>query len=133
MLEKGHVPPVGRIARTVWSVGLALGVWYVRDRRTPHSRSRLSARLRRSFEQLGSTYVKLGQIVSGGEGLFPAELVSEFKLLRDRVPPEPFADIRAVVEADLGAPLRGDLRALRLRADRGGVDRAGARGAPAHR
>jgi len=106
MLEKGLVPPVGRIARTVWSVGLALGVWYVRDRRTEHSRAGLSARLRRSFEQLGSTYVKLGQIVSGGEGLFPAELVAEFKNLRDRVPAEPFADIRAVVESDLGVPLQ---------------------------
>ncbi len=106
MLEKGRVPPVGRIVRTVSSVGLALGVWYVKDRRTPRSRAGLSARLRRSFEQLGSTYVKLGQIVSGGEGLFPEELVAEFKLLRDRVPAEPFADIREVVESDLGAPLQ---------------------------
>jgi ubiquinone biosynthesis protein len=108
MLEKGHVPPVGRIARTVWSVGGALARWYVRDRRTDSSRAGLSARLRRSFEELGSTYVKLGQIVSGGEGLFPPELVAEFKLLRDRVPAESFADIRAVVESDLGAPL-GDI------------------------
>ena len=29
-------------------------------------------------------------IVSGGDGLFPEELVREFKLLRDRVPAEPF-------------------------------------------
>ena len=49
--------------------------------------------------------MKLGQIVSGGEGLFPDELVSEFKLLRDQVPPEPFADVRAVVEIDLGGSL----------------------------
>jgi hypothetical protein len=55
MLEKGLVPPVGRIARTVWSVGLALGAWYVLDRRTEHSRAGRSARLRKSFEQLGSS------------------------------------------------------------------------------
>ena len=49
--------------------------------------------------------MKLGQIISGGEGLFPDELVNEFKLLRDQVPPEPFADVRAVVEIDLGGSL----------------------------
>ncbi len=59
------------------------------------SRSRTSA----------PTYIKLGQIVSGGEGLFPEELVAEFKLLRDRVPPEPFDDVRRVVELELGRSL----------------------------
>ena len=54
---------------------------------------------------LGSSYVKLGQIISGGEGLFPDELVREFKLLRDQVAPEPFEAVRAVVEVDLGGSL----------------------------
>jgi len=49
--------------------------------------------------------VKLGQIISAFEGLFPDELVQEFKKLRDQVPPERFADVRAVIEADLGRPL----------------------------
>jgi len=61
--------------------------------------------LRRSFEGLGSTYIKLGQIVSGGDGLFPEELVGEFKKLRDQVPAESFADVRAIVETELGRPL----------------------------
>ena len=47
----------------------------------------------------------LGQIISGGEGLFPEELVTQFRLLRDRVAPESFDDVRAVIEADLGRPL----------------------------
>ncbi|MGZ4675054.1 MAG: ABC1 kinase family protein [Acidimicrobiia bacterium] len=89
----------------VTSVGWALGWWYVRERGTPHSRAGLSARLRRSFEHLGSTYIKLGQIVSGGDGLFPEELVREFKRLRDRVPAEPYATVRRIVEEDLGRPL----------------------------
>ena len=65
----------------------------------------LSQRLRIAFAHLGPTYIKLGQIVSGGEGLFPEELVAEFKLLRDRVPPEPFDDVRRVVELELGRSL----------------------------
>ena len=86
-------------------MGWALGCWYVRERGTDRSRAGLSARLRRSFERLGSTYIKLGQIVSGGDGLFPEELVREFKRLRDRVPAESFAVVRAIVEEDLGRPL----------------------------
>lgn len=61
--------------------------------------------MRRSFERLGSTYIKLGQIVSGGDGLFPEELVGEFKKLRDRVPAESFAAVREIVETELGRPL----------------------------
>ena len=109
------------------------GVWYVRERGRPQSRAGLSRRLRIAFERLGSTYIKLGQIVSGGEGLFPEELVAEFKLLRDQVPPEPFDDVRAVVETDLGAPLAVVFAEFAEEPHRGGVDRAGARGAPAHR
>jgi len=54
---------------------------------------------------LGPTYIKLGQIISSGEGLFPEELVREFKLCRDRVRAEPFEVVRRVVEEDLGRPL----------------------------
>jgi ubiquinone biosynthesis protein len=93
------------VARVLSLIGPALGLWYVRERGTERSRSALSRRLRRAFEQLGSSYVKLGQIVSGGEGLFPEELVAEFRKLRDQVPAERFVDIRAVVERDLGRPL----------------------------
>ncbi len=90
-------------------LGLALAGWYLIERRTARqqgdlarSRAGLSRRLRKAFEALGPTYIKLGQILSSGEGLFPAELVGEFKLLRDRVPPESFDAVRRVVEEELG-------------------------------
>ena len=89
----------------VSSVGWALAGWYLHERGTDRSRAGIAARLRQSFEGLGSTYIKLGQIVSGGDGLFPEELVGEFKKLRDQVPPEPFAAVRATVESELGRPL----------------------------
>jgi ubiquinone biosynthesis protein len=84
---------------------MALGAWYLNERGGPTSRPALSRRLRKSFEQLGSTYVKLGQIISSGDGLFPEELVGEFKLLRDQVPAESFDDVRELVERELGRPL----------------------------
>jgi ubiquinone biosynthesis protein len=105
LLHPGRIPPVTRLARVVAVVGGAVAAWYVRERGTPRSRAGLSRRLRRALELLGSTYVKLGQIVSAFEGLFPDELVDEFKKLRDQVPPEPFAKVREVVERELGRPL----------------------------
>src|SRR5262249_47007962 len=106
-METGHLPPFGRLVRVVSRVGSALGLWFVLAKRhgPPRSRRDLSRRLRVAFGHLGPTYIKLGQIISGGEGLFPEELVTEFKLLRDRVPPESFEDVRRVVEEDLGRPL----------------------------
>ena len=104
----GALPPFGRVARVVSRVGVALGGWYV-DRQAPGRRGRPARACRGASatrsRTLGPTYIKLGQIISGGEGLFPAELVTEFKLLRDRVPPEPFDVVRRVVELDLGRSL----------------------------
>jgi ubiquinone biosynthesis protein len=105
LLAPGRLPPFGRLARTVAVLGTALAGWFAFEYRRPQSRAGISRRLRRAFDRLGSSYVKLGQIISGGEGLFPDELVTEFKLLRDQVAPETFDDIRAVVEVDLGGRL----------------------------
>jgi len=105
LLARRHLPPVGRFVRVVGRVGGALIGWRFREHGTASSRAGLSRRLRAAFESLGSTYVKLGQIISAFEGLFPDELVEEFKKLRDQVPPEPFDSIQALVEAELGRPL----------------------------
>jgi ubiquinone biosynthesis protein len=107
LLRRRRLPPLRRIVRVSASIGQALALWYLRDRRRGQSASRagLSRRLRLAFQRLGPTYIKLGQILSSGEGIFPPELVGEFKLLRDRVPAERFSDVRAVVESDLGRPL----------------------------
>jgi ubiquinone biosynthesis protein len=104
-MATGHLPPIGRLSQVVGRVGSALGMWAIFGRGRARSRRDLSQRLRVAFGHLGPTYIKLGQIVSGGEGLFPEELVAEFKLLRDRVPPEPFDAVRRVVELDLGHSL----------------------------
>ncbi|MGH8979898.1 MAG: AarF/UbiB family protein, partial [Acidimicrobiales bacterium] len=100
------VPPLATV-RVASSIVPAIARWYLLDRRGGRRRSRagLARRLRRAFERLGPTYIKLGQILSAGEGVFPDELVAEFRLCRDQVPAEPFATVRATVEAELGHPL----------------------------
>jgi ubiquinone biosynthesis protein len=105
-----RVPPGARVVTVVRELGAAVVPWLVRKRRRRYptaesSRADISRRLRTAAERLGPTYIKLGQIISSGEGLFPPELVAEFKLCRDQVPPEPFETVRTVVEADLGGRL----------------------------
>jgi ubiquinone biosynthesis protein len=101
------VPPGLRVVRVVRHLGLAVGIWALRERRAggETSRAGISRRLRIAAEKLGPTYIKLAQIISSGEGLFPEELVAEFKKCRDKVPAETFETVRRVVEDDLGQPL----------------------------
>ncbi|HLI75124.1 MAG TPA: AarF/UbiB family protein [Acidimicrobiales bacterium] len=107
LTRRRRLPPGVRVVRVLTQLGGALGGWYAWDRRRDRGSSRagLSRRLRRAFERLGPTYIKLGQILSAGEGVFPEELVAEFRLCRDQVPAESFEAVRAIVEADLGMPL----------------------------
>jgi ubiquinone biosynthesis protein len=107
LIRPRRVPPGLRVVNVVGRLGSAVGRWAWRDRRAGESTSRagLSRRLRLAAEALGPTYIKLGQIISSGEGIFPAELVAEFRKCRDQVPPEPWGVVRDVVETDLGRPL----------------------------
>ncbi|MBW3579553.1 MAG: AarF/ABC1/UbiB kinase family protein [Actinobacteria bacterium] len=100
-------PPLRRLAGTARHLGVPIAHWALTDRRRGRQVSRrgLSRRLRQASERLGPTYIKLAQIISAGEGLFPEELVSELKRCRDRVPPEPWDDVCRVVEEELGRPL----------------------------
>jgi len=103
-------PPGFRVGRVAVGLTGAVAPWAIRKKLnrfpdTASSRAMLSRRLRRIAEKLGPTYIKLGQIISSGEGIFPVELVTEFKKCRDQVPPESWERVREVVEAELGKPL----------------------------
>ena len=54
---------------------------------------------------LGPSFVKLGQIASTRPDVLPAEWIKELKKLQDEVTPLPFDEIKAAVEASLGASL----------------------------
>jgi ubiquinone biosynthesis protein len=62
-------------------------------------------RLRAALEELGPSFIKLGQLMSTRADLFPAAYIEELKKLQDRVPPVPFRLIRRVVELELKRPL----------------------------
>ncbi len=100
--------PTGtRVFTVTRRLGVAVGLWALGPRRRGGSESKadLSRRLRIAAEHLGPTYIKLAQIISSGEGLFPEELVRECQKCRDQVPPETFDHVRRVVEEDLGCRL----------------------------
>jgi predicted unusual protein kinase regulating ubiquinone biosynthesis (AarF/ABC1/UbiB family) len=61
--------------------------------------------LRRSFADLGPTYIKFGQLVASSPGLFPALVTDEMRKLLDDVAPEPAWRIRRIVQRELGAPV----------------------------
>ena len=61
-------------------------------------------RLRMAFEELGPTYIKLGQILSTRPDLVPAEYLDELAKLQDEVPPFPYEDVKAVIESEFSIP-----------------------------
>ncbi|MGI9628427.1 MAG: ABC1 kinase family protein, partial [Longimicrobiales bacterium] len=63
------------------------------------------ARIRRVLEELGPTFVKLGQILSTRSDLVPPNLLEELSKLQDEVPPFPFEEVQRVVEQEFGRPL----------------------------
>jgi len=75
----------------------------------PHSLDRVlypsPQRIRRVFEELGPTFVKLGQLLSTRADLFPPEYLDEFKKLQSRVPPVPFEKIQVVIEKEFKQPI----------------------------
>ena len=62
------------------------------------------ARVRRALEEMGPTFVKLGQVLATRVDLFEPEWIAEFGKLQDSAPAAPWADIRQQLTEDLGAP-----------------------------
>ena len=58
--------------------------------------------LRRALEELGPTFVKLGQILAGRTDLLGPEWIAELSHLHSRVPAVPLAELRAQLAEDLG-------------------------------
>lgn len=62
----------------------------------------LPTRLRRSMEDLGPTFVKLGQVLATRVDLFPPDWIAEFGRLQNGVPAVPWARILPQLREDLG-------------------------------
>lgn len=111
----GMARQMGRL-RQVLSVAVRYGFGHVLDRTGLGSLVRLRAgltadedlarrrwevRIRLAFEELGPTFVKLGQLLATRPDLVPLSLIDELRQLQDNVPPFDAAIAKALVEDEL--------------------------------
>ncbi|MCP5424571.1 MAG: AarF/ABC1/UbiB kinase family protein [Gammaproteobacteria bacterium] len=88
-----------RIAQTAKILGGTGLNWLLGDR-PPAPRL-----LRRTFERLGATYIKLGQFVASSPSFFPADYVQELQYCLDQTDPLPFKTMQKVLREELGRSL----------------------------
>ena len=69
------------------------------------TRTSTAERIRLVLQDLGPSFIKLGQIASTRPDLLPADVIVELKKLQENVPPVPFEDVKKVIETSLGVSL----------------------------
>ncbi|MBK7858302.1 MAG: AarF/ABC1/UbiB kinase family protein [Archangiaceae bacterium] len=73
---------------------------------TAESRTESGARrFTRMLEELGATYIKLGQVLSTRADMLPAKVIDELSTLQDAVPPFPMEQVREQIRHAFGKPL----------------------------
>ena len=107
LVQRPKFPPIRRLLVTVFTFGKAFITWKIIDSRKDNEvkKTVLYRRIREAAEHLGPTYVKLAQLISAAEGIFPDALIEECKKCRDEVQAEPWSTARKTIESELG-PLR---------------------------
>jgi len=106
------VAVLGRLVLTVTVFAIAAARWRLRTLRRPGVSRRIAAEeFRRAAERLGATWIKLGQLIAAGEGIFPDELVSACRELHDRVRAERPRSVRKTLTEQFG-PRWQDVLAL---------------------
>src|SRR5687767_15992595 len=79
--------------------------WTARVEVEPGAGSERGRHLRELLDELGPTFVKFGQLLSTRPDVVPPDIVAELRGLQDDVSPFPFAQVRHVVEEELGLTL----------------------------
>lgn len=87
------------ITRVLLRHGLGFPLELLRRR---NSRKALARRLRLAFEELGPTFIKLGQMVASSPGIFPREVSDEFLKCLDKVPAFRFSEVKRILGDELG-------------------------------
>ncbi|MCL5947508.1 MAG: AarF/ABC1/UbiB kinase family protein [Chloroflexi bacterium] len=88
----------------IWALHRIFGDFFVR-RHLPRLQRAQAVRFRRTAIEQGGLLIKLGQFFSSRVDLLPTEYIEELSKLQDEVPSAPFAEIRPVLENELGGPV----------------------------
>ncbi|GAB6155162.1 AarF/ABC1/UbiB kinase family protein [Desulfosporosinus burensis] len=65
----------------------------------------MGERIRQVIEELGPTYVKIGQIASTRADIIPEDILQELESLQDNVPSFSFEEVARIIEQELGSPI----------------------------
>ncbi len=112
--KETHLHRMGQIAEVLSQHGLgslysALGLQRFTVTTKPPSEHAAAAtppeHLRMALEELGATFVKLGQLLSTRADLLPPEYLAELSKLQDSVPPVPTGQIEHLLVKELGKPI----------------------------
>jgi len=76
-----------------------------RKRREKIERLTRAERVRMALEELGPTFIKMGQILSTRPDLMPVEFIRELGKLQDHVPPFEYTKAEKIFEMELGVPI----------------------------
>jgi ubiquinone biosynthesis protein len=87
------------------SLGSGAGLGLVRRISRTNSDLRSGVRLAAAFQELGPTFIKLGQAMSVRADLVGDELAEDLSALQDRLPPFPSAAAKSIIEEEFGAPV----------------------------
>lgn len=70
-----------------------------------HKDKSTGVRIRLVLEELGPTFIKLGQVASTRADVFPSDWIEELKKLQDNVPPISYNEVKLSVERSLKKPI----------------------------
>lgn len=87
------------VAKFLESAGRALRL----DSPKPKEPKGIEVHVREALEELGPTFVKLGQLLAGRSDLLPPAMITELTRLREDAAPVAIETIRATLEEELGA------------------------------
>jgi ubiquinone biosynthesis protein len=76
-----------------------------KNRRSRIEKLSRAERVRMAFEELGPTYIKLGQVLSTRPDLVPVDFSNELSKLQDNVPSFAFSAAKRIIETEFGSPL----------------------------
>jgi len=91
--------------KSVWRVGQTASILAQAGLRYRLQQPPTAQFVRETFEQLGATYIKLGQFVASSPSLFPREYVEEFQKCLDQTPALPYSQIEATLRTAFDQPL----------------------------
>ncbi|MMZ58651.1 putative protein kinase UbiB [compost metagenome] len=75
--------------------------FFIEDHRESYTKTK-AERIRLFLEELGPTFIKMGQIASTRPDLIPADIIHELEKLQDKVPPFSFQGVKQIIREELG-------------------------------